>query len=384
MIFSVASPLNKKGYGLLEILVASVIGSVLISGSARFLQITLQAHNISQSLIHEDNLRKKLKSGLESDCENTDTDSKVLKPSINGLDSDLKGAVDTNFILPGDIKKGDYKGQIDIVKIELKDTDPVQSDARTFTVYYKKKNLGTELNAPNSANCTATATSGCYNITCELTIDSTANCTGLTACDTDTIELKKRECGPGELVRGIQANGELICEPDCKLIGKVKKMVNGQPQCVCPDRDAFNNEPVKWINSRGGCFSCGGTWRTFSEDQTYEGREVKKDEPLCDCHPNRPRKKITKNSIICCRGKTDKNVKGRCCPNDSVIGNNEGCCGENHVSRINPSADHERQNLICCHKDFKYYQYHHVFGEYYCCLGFNNCGRREAPKPPQW
>ena len=387
--FSVASPLNKKGFGLLELLVASVIGSVLISGSARFLQITLQAHNISQSLLIEGNLRKKVKSGLETDCTKASGDaSKILKTDTNiGLDSDLKGSF--TGTLPGDITTGDFKSlnQIEIVKIELKNTDATSevNSARAFVVYYKKKNLGTDLNAPNSATCTTSPvnTAGCYKYTCKVNIGGTETekyCTGYESCDTDEVSVKDMLCKTDELMRGIK-DGKPVCESNCSNTGriKVKTTENGKDKynCECPENEK------KFSQWKYTCAECsGGTWEKRTADETLtDGRKVKTGENYCDCPTGQSALFNEENkTFICCAGVL---IAGRCCPTARIVGNNESCCPADHVppsyTEHHYFFENERQTKTggiyprapenkCCHEDRQYmrrtYKYFQGFGSW--------------------
>ena len=338
--------LNKKGYGLLEILVASVIGSALLVGGAQFLQITLQAHNISQSLLIESNLRQKIATSLSNDCALKSTDTnKLLRPSRNGLDSDLKG----EFIgtLPGDIKKGDFKSQIDIVKIELKDpTSDPPDDSRVFSVYYKKKNLGADLNAPDSANCTTSPvnTAGCYEHTCQVKIDSTTKiCREFVSCDAGTVVLRDRECGQDEVMKGIKANGELICHDDCPNTGRVRVRVteNGQDvyKCECPydPMNPFLTVQKKWIQSAYSCGTCPGTWIKRTDDRTLpDGTIIRAGENDCRCSSTGQTAWIHKagNRFVCCNANSKLLLSGRCCPTDRIVGDNEACCQNNYVQAI--------------------------------------------------
>ena len=396
MIFSVAFPLNKKGFGLLEILVASVIGSALLVGGAHFLQITLQAHNISQSLLIESNLRQKIATALSNDCalESTDT-NKLLKPSSSGLDSDLKG--EFNGTLPGDIKKGDFKNQIEIVKIELKDpTSDPPDDARVFEVSYKKKNLGTNLNAPDSANCTATAPvkdSGCYKYTCQVkiaTTGTTKHCTEFVECgDAGTVVLKERKCGIDELIKGIKANGELICESICPNTGR-KKVKTGETddngkdiyRCECEDEitpanpflGQWEDQTIEkgWIKSLYTCGTCAGTWiRRTSEmgdrtvaDGTPNGKIIKVGEEDCQC-PTGQYSVIHRGQqgFICC-GDDETFINGSCCPNESIVtfSGTKNCCPTGYVQATytpswykSPNNNDVKKYNRCCPRDKQKY-----------------------------
>ncbi len=261
---------GSAGFGLLEVLVASVVGTILISGSAKFMQITLQTSNVAKSILVENDFKATIAQGLkDKGCATTAADA-LLKPAslkTGTTTDDGIGAFKDAIALPGGIQKGDFKESIEVIKMELRGV--ATEDKRDFVVYYKKKYLG-KLNAPDPENCTdtpAVKVTGCYNHYCTVDYDRTnKHCTGSVICQSltggggglgeaevnklikdefkrqdcpDTAEGKKqflrgfegtndqlnekcetpvqpiKECPPGEFVHEIKADGTVECESAC-------------------------------------------------------------------------------------------------------------------------------------------------------------------------
>ncbi len=157
----------------------STLGVLVISGSAEFLKVVLSSAKVSNTILTENDFKQTIAKGLkDAGCSNDQTKAK-LKPAslVNEPDNGIgvfKGPDD--FSLPGGIKVGDFKGVIEIVKMELKGvaTDPT----RDFVVYYKKKNLG-KLSARDPQKCTGTDVTGCFFHSCTVDYDNdNKHCTG--------------------------------------------------------------------------------------------------------------------------------------------------------------------------------------------------------------
>ncbi len=185
-ISRVAIPTGVAGFGLLEVLVASVVGTILISGSAKFMQITLQTSNVAKSILIENDFKATIAQGLKDKGCASSADDALLKPAslkTGTTTDDGIGEFKDAIALPGGIQKGDFKGSIEVIKMELRGV--AGDDTRDFVVYYKKKHLGT-LSAPDPENCTdtpAVKVTGCYNHYCTVAYDRTAkHCTGSVNC----------------------------------------------------------------------------------------------------------------------------------------------------------------------------------------------------------
>ena len=177
---------GSAGFGLLEVLVASVVGTILISGSAKFMQITLQTSNVAKSILIENDFKATIAQGLKDKGCASSADDALLKPAslkTGTTTDDGIGEFKDAIVLPGGIQKGDFKGSIEVIKMELRGV--AGDDTRDFVVYYKKKHLGT-LSAPDPENCTdtpAVKVTGCYNHYCTVAYNRTAkHCTGSVNC----------------------------------------------------------------------------------------------------------------------------------------------------------------------------------------------------------
>ncbi len=251
------------------------------------MDLTLQSVNMSKAILTENDFKATIAKGLSSDCAKSDPE---IKKSKNGLDTNGKG--EFTGTLPGDIKKGVFKGSIEVIKIELKGkaTEPATGPLpRDFIVYYKKKNLG-KLSAPDHFNCTATPTvkeTGCFKHKCSVSLDrANKQCTDLISCHTiaeavltewtakvETISQEKvseaiknkscttdgefikgfdntgavdcdpppphpaKTCDPGEFVHKVNADGTVECRPACTGGKLVERTINGvvQRKCECTD-----------------------------------------------------------------------------------------------------------------------------------------------------
>ena len=181
------------GFTLVELLVGAVVGTMLLSGSAKFVEMSLQSSNVAKAVLAESDFEQTIKQGLRSKGCNTDKAQADLKSAKLVADSKVPGsapndgigALKPDFSLPGGIKKdGVFKGSIKVVKMELRNVDPVDPTKRKFVVYYKKIGLG-NLNAPDPDKCISTDVTGCFEQTCQVNYDNNTNkkhCTGLVNC----------------------------------------------------------------------------------------------------------------------------------------------------------------------------------------------------------
>ena len=179
-----------RGFTLVELLVASVVGTMLLGVSAKFIEMNLQSTNVAKALLTENDFKQTIAKGLENEgCHETDDNQASLKPDSLDTSAPNKadgiGALKSGFSL-NSIKVGDFKGSIEVIKMELKGvaTEPT----RDFVVYYKKKDLGI-LNAPDASKCISTDVTGCFEQRCTVNYKNTppgdsdpGHCTGSVDC----------------------------------------------------------------------------------------------------------------------------------------------------------------------------------------------------------
>ena len=161
--------MNKnRGFSLIGTLVGAVVFTMVLGGSSKFVEITLQASNASKAVLTENDFKQTIAQGLISEGCGA---SASLIPGQLEADSTIQdsnpangiGKLKDDFSLGG-IKKGeDFKGSITVVKMELRGV--ATNETRDFVVYYKMKGLG-KLNARDPLKCTNTDVTGCFEHSC--------------------------------------------------------------------------------------------------------------------------------------------------------------------------------------------------------------------------
>ena len=221
-----------RGLGLIEVLVAGAIGSVIMIGSVKSLSFSLQASQVARAGLTELELRNTINlalgGGFSGSCGTN------LNPKTGTLKGDNKakgiGYVDRLLIdgqMPPAIQTGEsFKGDLRIVKMALKgdeSTDPKTSPQnRHFIVYYRKENLGA-FSSIGQQKCQAKVgsqeedLSGCYYSHCLLsyglnTDEEVTRCQVMD-CQSNT-QVQFRPCGGNTFFYGFDSwDGTPICGP---------------------------------------------------------------------------------------------------------------------------------------------------------------------------
>ena len=177
----------------MEVLVATGLGAVVFAGSMKTLTISLNASRLVTATLTEADLRHvvgQVVTDQPACIANFDPKSNTVPTSITettalGLYGPQKdwGRGEVVRLAKGasSIRRGEqFKGDLEIVKMELtgggtgetaKPTpaNPSSDKKRTFTVFYKKLNVGPAYNTVGGGECTASNTAGCFFHKCDLT-----------------------------------------------------------------------------------------------------------------------------------------------------------------------------------------------------------------------
>ena len=265
-----------------ETLVATAIGSVLILGSVKALSVALQAGGVSRSILTENDFRMTLSKSLRNYC------TANLKPEkLTGTNKNKGiGTLENIYSITGQetgspqeisvINKGDYKTDIEVVKMELK--GDLAKQTRTFVAFYKKKGLG-HLNTVGNAECSAGKTEGCWTLSCSLDyqwreddpattgiVEGFEGCEVLN-CNEALVSLAGVDCerthGPGYAIGGFNDQGEPICKNltadanPCPFGTQLKGYkTDGRPDCTakrtCPDGYLLQSDGSCFIKEYSG------------------------------------------------------------------------------------------------------------------------------------
>ena len=208
------------------------IGAVMLAGSMKTLQLSLETSQVARSTLSEAEFRHIINQFF------TDKDKclanfkpKTPVPTASPYSIGLYGdnrewGVGEVFKLDSAIpleKGGDFKGDLKIVKMELKGdlptTPPPDGDkitkkeaTRHFIVYYKKRGLGS-YSTVGGADCKANNLSGCYFNRCVLTLKLEPN-------PPDT---KEEKCE--STCTAVSGGGGGSGNPDCYKVDDSKTLV---------------------------------------------------------------------------------------------------------------------------------------------------------------
>ena len=188
-----------RGFSLVEVLVAGMIGAIIAAGSVKALSIAIQSSRVTESslavtelktavnliLLDPVECRANLKPNATTTAVNglTGDDREkgigTIKNLTKNLANDVAGDTTTttdnvNLVTAGKV----FKNKLDILKIDMigdATEDPQGNERkRVLIVYYKKLNMGS-LSTLADGTCTNTDTSGCYFHQCLMTYELAGN-----------------------------------------------------------------------------------------------------------------------------------------------------------------------------------------------------------------
>ena len=205
---------SKIGIGLIETLVGGAIGSVMVAGTMKSLQLSLESNLVAKATLAEMDVHHTIRQALQGskqDClanftPKTQADPNPYAQGLYGADREW-GIGEVFQLYKGGVKvleKGQaFKGSLEIVKMSLKGVKPTTDPnskkittgtevIRDFVVYYKKVNMGSYSTLAGNP-CTESDLSGCYFEQCGVTLrvdddgdDDTTPAGGIQVCNSGT------------------------------------------------------------------------------------------------------------------------------------------------------------------------------------------------------
>ena len=203
-----------RGIGLIETLVGGAIGAVVVAGSMKSLQLSLESNLVAKATLAEMDIHHTIRQALQGskqDCLANFTPEAQADPNpyaqgLYGADREW-GIGEVFQLYKGGAKvlekKQTFKGSLEIVKMSLKGVKPTTDPnskkitkgtevPRSFVVYYKKVNMGSYSTLAGNP-CTESDLSGCYFEQCEVTLrvdddedDDTTPPAGIQVCSSGT------------------------------------------------------------------------------------------------------------------------------------------------------------------------------------------------------
>ena len=154
-----------RGFALVEILVATLLGSAVIGGTFKVLEVSLQSSRVARSSLTEQELTVLIGNVLN--------DSAQCRINLNSGSADFTDIGSGNWRLAKLIKDTetllqtgqDFQSNLEIIDMQLQTGGSLD---RRFVVFYKKKNMGNLNTLGGGANCSSSDTTDCYYAYCDL------------------------------------------------------------------------------------------------------------------------------------------------------------------------------------------------------------------------
>jgi len=214
--------LSKKGFSLIEVLIATFIASIITLGTLKVLSVSTQSAAVARSSLTEMELRAAVARIMAdtNKCSGNLKTSKITgdpgngRGAINTLADHTDGTTDP-LITAGQ----SFQNSLDIVKMELSGPGGVVSPVkRTFAVYYRKTGMG-NMNTLGGEPCTDIDTGGCYFMSCNFKyqiVSGRAICSDFQNCFNirmDRSILAYQLCPAGQHLQGFNTSGNKVCKP---------------------------------------------------------------------------------------------------------------------------------------------------------------------------
>ena len=177
-----------RGFAMVEILMAALLGSAVVGGTFKVLEVSLQSSRVAKSTLNEQELTVLVGNVLNTaaDCQgNLQTSSAdFTKLSGSGANeiwrlSKLKknvGAADEITLLQ---TGQSFQNNLEIIDMQLRSGGSLD---RQFVVFYKKKNMGDMNTLGGGSNCDSTNQEDCYYAYCDLNYNPVPPSGTPTAC----------------------------------------------------------------------------------------------------------------------------------------------------------------------------------------------------------
>lgn len=211
---------NKKGFSIIEVLIAVGILSVVNVALFKIMDISVLSSSLSNSIMTDADLKMAIHNVLKPDqCEVN------LKPS--NIDSTHKTISELKkYSDPADLTTGlvllksgaSFRDYLDIVRIELADLAPPIPKQKEFKVYYKRNRVR-HLNKKGNLPCNSTDQSGCYINKCKIEYEVSGS---------DVVKCTVLDCFG--VVQNLSSNGNL--QEGCYQINSSSVIIGCSPNEV--------------------------------------------------------------------------------------------------------------------------------------------------------
>ncbi len=222
--------LSQKGFTLLGTLITAGLGLTVGFGILKISDHSLETTKVVSTLSAQQDLHYTVSEILSrtEDCRwnlspSRLSDSSNKKGTLQSLVKTKRNNYDTPPVTEDDVtvlKVGNFKGVLDIKKIELANTVSSNTKERTFIVYYSKKGLG-KYNTLGGGTCSPSNTTGCFTHSCKMDYDCSNNdcsapddkCTLLNCASARSSgsNIADITCLDNQYLKGFDSDGDPLC-----------------------------------------------------------------------------------------------------------------------------------------------------------------------------
>ena len=172
-----------RGFAMVEILMAALLGSAVVGGTFKVLEVSMQSSRVAKSTLTEQELTVLVGNVLNNDdltvttndchqnLKTSSTDFTKLSGSgvneiwrLSKLKKNVGASDEVTLLQTGQ----DFQNNLEIIDMQLTDGGSLN---RRFVVFYKKKNMGDMNTLGGGSNCDSTSQEDCYYAYCDLKYD---------------------------------------------------------------------------------------------------------------------------------------------------------------------------------------------------------------------